>query len=86
VDAFQDYHGSMDRGVMLLHLVRVAAQATTRPLEETTGQSTYVDGYLGPEGSLDRMRTSTAIQRLATKLEKATERNQLGAWLEVFSE
>jgi hypothetical protein len=86
VKAFQDYRGSLDRGEMLLHLARIAGQTTTRPLEETTGQSTYVDGYLGPEGSTDRLRTSAAIQRLATKLERATERNQLEPWREVFSE
>ncbi len=83
-EAFRDYHGPSDRAEMFLHLAREAAERTKRPMVETTGQSTYVDSYLGGEGSADRLRTSSAIQRLATRLGDAVRRNNLDEWRGAF--
>lgn len=84
-EAFRDYHGPMDRSEMFLHLARAAAEMTTRPLAETTGQSAYVDGDLGPAGSNARLRISDSIRRLVTRLERANETGQLDPWIEAFS-
>lgn len=85
-EAFQGYNGPMDQSEMFLHLLKVAAQATTTPIEEITGQSAYVDSYLGPAGSPERIRASSAIKRLATRLENASDRSQLDDWYEAFAE
>ncbi|MFF7134364.1 CBASS oligonucleotide cyclase [Streptomyces sp. NPDC008196] len=71
VDAFKSYHGSKSREAMLAHLVEHAARAVTRPTGDITGQSVHVDNHLGPAGSLERQRMSTAIKRLSTKLGNA---------------
>ena len=70
---------------MFLHLARTASRVTENPLVETTGQATYVDTYLGPAGSAERVRASENIKRMVTRLERANERCELNDWYEAFS-
>ena len=85
VDAFKDYSGSLEQREMFLHLARTASRVTESPLVETTGQATYVDTYLGPAGSAERIRGSENIKRMVTRLERANERCELNDWYEAFS-
>jgi len=85
VDAFKDYSGSLEQREMFLHLARTASRVTESPLVETTGQATYVDTYLGPAGSAERIRASENIKRMVTRLEGANERCELNDWYEAFS-
>ena len=59
VDAFADYQGPLDPKAMLNHLFGHSAKAAMSPIVDSTGQSRYVDAYLGSAGSAPRKRAST---------------------------
>lgn len=86
VRAFEGYQGSSQPKETLLHLLRRTAEAVRTPVQEPTGQSTYVDSYLGEAGSPERLRIAGKFRRLANLLEVADERADLDAWQRIFSE
>ena len=51
IDAFRDYQGELDLKTMLNHLFRNSVRAVLNPIANSTGQSRFVDEYLGPAGS-----------------------------------
>ena len=59
IDAFRNYQGPQDPKSMLNHLLTHSMTAVMRPITERTGQSTYVDEYLGSAVSRARRRAST---------------------------
>ena len=59
VDAFADYQGPLDPKAMLNRLFRHSAKAVISPIVDSTGQSRYVDDYLGSADSGPRKRAST---------------------------
>jgi len=59
IDAFEDYRGPLDTRSMLIHLLGHSIKAVMHPLTDSTGQSRYVDEYLGPADSPSRKRDST---------------------------
>ncbi len=84
-EAFRNYQGPLERREMFLHLARAASNMVLNPLAETTGQSAYVDSYLGPAQSSARIQASGRIRRLVTRLERASDRGELDSWNEAFS-
>ena len=58
IDAFTDYQGPLDPKTMLNRLFRHSTKAVMSPLKDSTGQSRYVDEYLGPADSGPRKRAS----------------------------
>ena len=59
IDAFTDYRGPLDPKAMLNRLFRHSTKAVMSPIKDSTGQSRYVDEYLGPADSGPRKRAST---------------------------
>ena len=59
IDAFKDYQGPLDPKAMLVHLLGHSMEAVKRPITDSTGQSRYVDDYLGSADSGPRTRAST---------------------------
>jgi hypothetical protein len=84
--SFLDYSGPQTYKDMFLHLMKTASEDVLRPMQESTGQSTYIDNDLGPAGSAERLRVSRKIKRLVTQLENAQETANLDPWEELFSE
>lgn len=82
--AFDGYQGQVDRKSVFLHLLRSAADKVAMPIAETTGQSTYVDRYLGGPDSPERERVAGHIRRLARRLDSADEKLSTAAWEEAF--
>ncbi len=68
IDAFSDYNGSRDSKTMLNHLFRHSAKAAMRPIADPSGQSRYVDEYLGPAESNCRQRVSTYFGQMRGKV------------------
>ena len=66
--------------------MRSAAERVKSPIADTTGQSFRVDDYLGVVGSVDRVRISKALDRLADKVAKADERSSVDVLRDLFGE
>ena len=47
IDAFRNYQGDLGSKSMLIHLLGCSITAVMRPIADATGQSRFVDGYLG---------------------------------------
>ena len=74
VDAFKDYQGPLDPKNMLIHLLGHAMDAVKSPITDTTGQSRYVDEYLGPADSRQRERTSTYFGQMRGEVNRCSTR------------
>ncbi len=68
IDAFGNYQGPQDPKSMLNHLLGHSMTAVKSPIADTTGQSGYVDEYLGPANSRLRDRASTYFSQLRSKV------------------
>ena len=68
IDAFMNYRGPQDPKSMLNHLLCHSMTAVKRPIADSTGQSRYVDEYLGPTNSDLRKRASTYFGQLRGKV------------------
>ena len=74
IDAFADYQGPLDPKAMLNRLLRHSAKAVMSPITDSTGQSRYVDEYLGPADSGPRKRASTYFGQMRDKVNSCTTR------------
>lgn len=64
VDAFSGYQGKLKMKDMLVHFLTHSVDAVITPINDLTGQTKYVDGYLGPANSDQRKRTSTYFENM----------------------
>ena len=64
IAAFRDYRGPLDPKAMLNHLFSHAIMAVMSPIKDSTGQSRYVDEYLGQADSGPRKRASTYLGQM----------------------
>lgn len=68
IDAFKDYQGPLDPKNMLVHLFGHAIDAVRSPITDSTGQSRYVDDYLGQAESVPRKRVATYFGQMRGKV------------------
>ena len=68
IDAFKNYGGPLDPKAMLVHFLGHSVEAAKRPMTDSTGQSIYVDEYLGPAYSKERERASTYFGQMRGKV------------------
>ena len=76
IDAFRNYQGAQDPKSMLNHLLTHSMMAVMRPIIDPTGQSRYVDEYLGSADSKPRRRASTYFGQLRGKVNSCSTRAQ----------
>ena len=76
IDAFRNYQGDRDSRSMLIHLLGHSVRAVTRPIADATGQSRFVDGYLGQSGSPERRRASTYFGQMRGEVRRCVTRAQ----------
>ena len=74
IDAFSDYNDPLDSKTMLNHLFRHSTRAVMHPTADSTGQTRYVDEYLGPAGSGPRQRASTYFGQMRGKVNSCMTR------------
>ena len=79
IDAFAGYQGSHDPKTMLNRLFRHSAKAVMSPITDSTGQSRYVDEYLGPADSGPRKRASTSFGQMRGKVNSCKTRAAFNA-------
>ena len=63
IDAFQGYQGKLDSKAMLNDFFKYSAKAVLKPIVDSTGQSRYVDEYLGAANSKLRKRSLRLLCR-----------------------
>ncbi len=68
IDAFSDYKGLLHPKAMLIHFLGHSMKAVMLPIADSTGQSRYVDEYLGPTNSRCRQRASTYFVQMRGKV------------------
>ena len=76
IEAFRDYTGPLDTKSMLIHLVGNSVEAVMSPITDSTGQSRYVDEYLGPARSRARQRASTYFGQMRGKIRSCNTRTE----------
>lgn len=79
VDAFENYRGPLDPKAMLIHLLGHSIRAVMTPLNDSTGQTRYVDGYLGPAGSRPRIRASAYFEQMRAKVKTCETRAEFNS-------
>ena len=70
IDAFRDYRGPLEVKTMLVHLLGHSMDAVKSPITDSTGQSRYVDEYLGPAGSKLRGGASTQFGQMRAEVRR----------------
>lgn len=85
IEAFKSYDGPRTYKAMAIHFLDRAAELVKTPVRDKTGQSLYVDEYLGAQNSADRRVASQALQRLHRKLMNADASKNTETWSELIS-
>ena len=76
IDAFRNYQGPQDPKSLLNHFLTHSMTAVMRPITNSTGQSRYVDEYLGAADSRARRRASTHLGQMRGKVNSCRTRAQ----------
>jgi len=84
VAIFNNYHNEQTSKAMLKHFFQQASRMVLSPTQDKTGQSAYVDEYLGTRNSLPRQLVSSALDRLYRKLHNADNLLSLETWEDIF--
>ena len=79
IDAFKDHQGPLDPKSMLVHLLEHSMDAVKSTITDSTGQSRYVDEYLGPADSKQRERASTYFGQMRGKVKSCKTRAAFNA-------
>ena len=77
IEAFTNYQGPLDPKSMLTHLFGNSINAVMTPIVDSTGQSRFVDEYLGPGGTRPRQRASTYFDQMRARVRAARTRRDL---------
>jgi hypothetical protein len=80
VEIFQDYHGEQTKKAMLEYFFLKASEMVRKPIKELSGQSQYVDDYLGDFGSKERENVSRELKRRSDGLSKANDNFSVDDW------
>ena len=81
IEAFRSYSGPRTQKAMVTHLVEQASQRVLRPISDVTGQSQYVDEYLGDANSDARRSLSRRMTELARGMTTSRSLDDWTHWL-----
>ena len=79
IDAFQGYQGGRDPKTMLNHFFKHSTKAVLSPIIDSTGQSRYVDEYLGRANSKARQRAANYFGPMRGKVNSCETRKAFNA-------
>ena len=80
VEIFQGYQGEQTKKAMLEYFFLRASEMVRKPIKELSGQSQYVDDYLGDSGSVERENVSMELKRISDGLAKADKNFSVDDW------
>jgi hypothetical protein len=84
IGIFNNYRDEQTPKTMLKYFFQQASQIVLSPIKDKTGQSVFVDEYLGNKNSLSRQIISSALDRLYRKMHSADNLLSLEAWKDIF--
>jgi len=85
-EIFKSYKGPFNTKDMIHHFFSEAPNKVKNPIRDKTGQSQYVDSYLGDTGSLQRKIVCDALSRISRKINNADNANNLNGWRDLFGD
>lgn len=84
IEAFERYQGKATSKAMLEHFFEDAARRVRTPVRDQTGQSEYLDDYIGGRGSDARRRLSGEFERIHADLRAADDDLSVRTWLDTL--
>jgi len=78
---FQEYQGDSTPKAMVQHFFDRASDLVKTPTRDMTGQSVYVDDYLGQRNSVERQRIGGALHNITERMNEADTRYSASDWL-----
>lgn len=82
--AFAKYTGARTVKDLLQHFFRVAPSLVLQPIVDRTGQTQYVDEYLGAKGSYERELVADAVDRIGRRMRNADLALSVSLWREIL--
>jgi hypothetical protein len=86
IEAFRNYGGLLNPKAMLRHLTENASKRVLTPILDKTGQSVYVDEYLGSANSQKRKTASDNLERVVRRMRNADASRSEDQWLRILGE
>lgn len=83
---FSSYKGPHMVKDMIRHFFTEASKKVLTPIKDPSGQSAYLDSYLGKSGSLQRKIVADSLNRISRKIDNADNANNLNGWKVLFGE
>ena len=77
IEAFTHYEGQLDPRTMLSHLFGNSIKTVMTPIVDSTGQSRFVDEYLGSARSKSRQRASTYFGQMRARVNSSRTPREL---------
>jgi hypothetical protein len=86
IRAFKDYPDSksLTTREMLKYFFAEGSELVKTPIRDPTGQSYYVDDYLGGERSEQRAKVSNRMERVGRRMENADIARSLDEWKDII--
>lgn len=81
VSIFQNYQGQLNPKAMVQHFFDQASNLVSTPIRDLTGQSIYVDDYLGSRGSTQRQQIAQALRVVSQSMAEADASHSKDDWL-----
>jgi hypothetical protein len=85
VSIFRDYSGPRTPKAMLRYFFDRLPGAVRTPRRDVTGQSVYLDQYLGSADSLSRKTVADAMERIARSIRNADGAQSITMWNEILA-
>jgi hypothetical protein len=85
IQIFRDYTGARTTKNLITEFFTKASGHLMKPIADATGQSKYVDEYLGGADSAKRYQFAQAMGRIATNMANADRDKSLKAWNDILN-
>ena len=77
IEAFRNYQGPTDLKSMVHRLTDYSATAVLQPIRDPTGQSRYVDDYMGAQGGNVRQKAAANFRKMRDSLDRCASKADL---------
>lgn len=86
IEVFKVYSGENNIKNMLQHFFESAKVLVKSPIKDKSGQSVYVDEYLGRKDSIDRKQISIILDRISRRMKNANSSASVEQWMEILGQ
>ncbi len=84
IEVFKVYSGEKNIKKMLQHFFESAKDLVKSPIKDKSGQSVYVDEYLGRKNSNERKQISIILDRISRRMKNANSSASVEQWMEIL--